>query len=210
MLFSVFMLALRSVQRNMLRSFLTILGIVIGVSAVITMVTMGNGATQAIQIQISGLGTNLLLIMPGQRSPGGGGASGGAGVPRFIAADATAIQSQIGGVKAVSPQGRASVTVVANGRNWVTSVTGSTNEWLKTATGKWLRAGCLHLTNNWVVPRFALLVRRYAARFLAVLLGPLVWVSCYGLNSSRVRSSVFWLPKAKAAWATKTTRWWCP
>ena len=137
MLFSVFMLALRSVQRNMLRSFLTILGIVIGVSAVITMVTLGNGATQAIQIQISGLGTNLLLIMPGQRGPGGGGggASGGAGVPHFIAADATAIQSQIGGVKAVSPQGRASVTVVANGRNWVTSVTGSTYEWFE--TGNW-------------------------------------------------------------------------
>lgn len=136
MLYSVFLLALRSVQRNMLRSFLTILGIVIGVSAVITMVTLGNGATQAIQAQISGLGTNLLLIMPGQRGPGGGGgASGGAGVPRFTAADATAIQSQIGGVKAVSPQGRASVTVVANGRNWVTSVTGSTNEWFE--TGNW-------------------------------------------------------------------------
>jgi putative ABC transport system permease protein len=133
MLYSVFMLALRSVQRNMLRSFLTILGIVIGVSAVITMVTLGNGATQAIQAQISGLGTNLLLVMPGQRGPGGGG--GGGGVPHFIAADATAIQSQIGGVAAVSPQGRASVTVVANGRNWVTSVTGSTNEWF--TTGNW-------------------------------------------------------------------------
>nr|WP_319565171.1 ABC transporter permease [uncultured Rhodoferax sp.] len=138
MLYSVFMLALRSVQRNMLRSFLTILGIVIGVSAVITMVTLGNGATQAIQTQISGLGTNLLLIMPGQRGPGGGG--GGGGVPHFIEADATAIQSQIGGVAAVSPQGRASVTVVANGRNWVTSVTGSTNAWF--TTGNWkLAAG---------------------------------------------------------------------
>jgi putative ABC transport system permease protein len=140
MLYSVFMLALRSVQRNMLRSFLTILGIVIGVSAVITMVTLGNGATQAIQAQISGLGTNLLLVMPGQRGPGGGGGGGAGGVPHFIEADATAIQSQIGGVAAVSPQGRASVTVVANGRNWVTSVTGSTNEWFK--TGNWkLAAG---------------------------------------------------------------------
>jgi putative ABC transport system permease protein len=139
MLYSVFLLALRSVQRNMLRSFLTILGIVIGVSAVITMVTLGNGATQAIQAQISGLGTNLLLVMPGQRGPSGGG-GGGAGVPHFIAADATAIQSQIGGVAAVSPQGRAAVTVVANGRNWVTSVTGSTNEWF--TTGNWkLAAG---------------------------------------------------------------------
>jgi putative ABC transport system permease protein len=139
MLYSVFMLALRSVQRNMLRSFLTILGIVIGVSAVITMVTLGNGATASIQAQISGLGTNLLLIMPGQRGPGGGGGGAG-GVPHFIEADATAIQSQIGGIAAVSPQGRASVTVVGNGRNWVTTVTGSTNEWF--TTGNWkLTAG---------------------------------------------------------------------
>jgi len=136
MLFSVFMLALRSVQRNMLRSFLTILGIVIGVSAVITMVTLGNGATQAIETQITSLGTNLLLVNPGQRGPGGGGGGGGgAGVPHFTEADALAIQSQIGGVAAVAPQGRAAVTVVANGRNWVTSVTGSTNQWFE--TGNW-------------------------------------------------------------------------
>ncbi|MFN5552361.1 MAG: ABC transporter permease, partial [Hyphomonadaceae bacterium] len=65
MLFSVFMLAVKSVYRNLLRSFLTILGIVIGVSAVITMVTIGNGATQAIKDQISSLGTNILLLSPG-------------------------------------------------------------------------------------------------------------------------------------------------
>jgi len=110
------------------------LGIVIGVSAVITMVTLGNGATQAIETQITSLGTNLLLVMPGQRGPGGGGGGGG-GVPQFTEADALAIASQIGGVAAVAPQGRASVIVVANGRNWSTSVTGSTNEWFK--TGNW-------------------------------------------------------------------------
>ncbi len=134
MLFSVFMLALRSVQRNLLRSFLTILGIVIGVSAVITMVTLGNGATRAIQTQITSLGTNLLIISPGQRGPGGGGGGGG-GVPQFTETDADAVQAQIGGVAAVAPQGRASVTVVANGRNWLTTVTGSTNEWFE--TGNW-------------------------------------------------------------------------
>ncbi len=128
------MLALRSVRRNLLRSFLTILGIVIGVSAVITMVTLGNGATQAIRTQISSLGTNLLLVMPGQRGPGGGG-SGGGGVPQFTEADAEAIAAQIGGVAVVAPQGRASATVVANGRNWATSVTGSTNAWFE--AGNW-------------------------------------------------------------------------
>jgi len=134
MLYSVFMLALRSVQRNMLRSFLTILGIVIGVSAVITMVTLGNGATQAIENQITSLGTNLLMISPGQRGPGGSGGGGG-GVPLFTEADALAIASQIGGVANVAPQSRASATVVANGRNWATSVVGSTNAWFD--TGNW-------------------------------------------------------------------------
>ena len=131
MLTSVFLLALRSVRRNMLRSFLTILGIVIGVSAVITMVTLGNGATAAIALQITSLGTNLLLVSPGQRIGGGGGG----GVPQFTEGDALAIASQIGGVAAVAPQGRASVTVVANGRNWATNVSGSTNDWFE--AGNW-------------------------------------------------------------------------
>ncbi len=139
MLFSVFMLALRSVRRNLLRSFLTVLGIVIGVGAVITMVTLGNGATQAIETQITSLGTNLLIVMPGQRGPGGGGGGGG-GVPQFTVADADAIRSQIGGVAAVAPLGRAAVTVVGNGRNWSTTVYGSTNDWF--VTGNWkLAAG---------------------------------------------------------------------
>ena len=141
MLLSSILLALRSIRRNLLRSFLTILGIVIGVSAVITMVTLGNGATAAIRSQIASLGSNLLLVLPGQRlGPGGGG--GGAGVSQFSVADAEAIASQIGGVLAVAPQGRTGVTVVANGRNWATSVTGSTNAWFE--VGNWkLAAGRL-------------------------------------------------------------------
>jgi putative ABC transport system permease protein len=133
MLYSVFMLALRSIRRNLLRSFLTILGIVIGVSAVITMVTLGNGATASITSQISSLGTNLLMVRPGQRSGPGGSAGGGAGVPQFNESDAEAIMAQIGGVAAVAPEGRASVTVVANGRNWATSVIGTSNAWFDTS-----------------------------------------------------------------------------
>jgi putative ABC transport system permease protein len=132
MLFSVFTLALRSVRRNMLRSFLTILGIVIGVSAVITMVTLGNGATQAIEEKITSLGTNVLMVSPGQRIGGGGG---GGRVPQFVEADAEAVAAQIGGVEAVAPQGRTSATVVANGRNWATTVNGSTNAWF--TIGNW-------------------------------------------------------------------------
>ena len=135
MLFSVFMLALRSVTRNLLRSFLTILGIMIGVSAVITMVTLGNGATQAIQTQISSLGTNLLMVRPGQRG-GGGGGGGGGGVAQFSEADAEAIAAQVGGVAAVAPQSSTGVTVVANGRNWATNVTGSSNDWFVASNWK--------------------------------------------------------------------------
>ncbi|HEX7436820.1 MAG TPA: ABC transporter permease [Caldimonas sp.] len=145
MLLNTLFLALRSIRRNLLRSFLTILGIVIGVSAVITMVTLGHGATQAVQMQISSLGTNLLMVRPGQRQgPGGGG--GGVGIPSFKEADADAIEAQIGGVAAVAPEGRASVTVVGNGRNWATSVTGSSNAWF--ATGNWKLASGRTFTDD--------------------------------------------------------------
>ncbi|KRC29522.1 ABC transporter permease [Acidovorax sp. Root217] len=136
MFLSTILLALRSIRRNLMRSFLTILGIVIGVSAVITMVTLGNGATVSIQNQISGLGTNLLQVRPGQRMGPGGGVGGAA----FKDTDADAIAQQIGGILAVAPESRASATVVAGGRNWSTSIIGSTNAWLQ--TGNWtLRIG---------------------------------------------------------------------
>ncbi|MGI9217814.1 MAG: ABC transporter permease [Hydrogenophaga sp.] len=126
------LLALRSIRRNLLRSFLTVLGIVIGVSAVITMVTVGNGATLAIQNQIAGLGTNLLQVRPGQRlGPGGSGAS----APAFKESDGEAIAAQIGGIAAVAPEARSGAVLVANGRNWSSSVIGSTNDWL--LTGNW-------------------------------------------------------------------------
>ncbi len=80
-------LALREIRRNLLRSFLTILGIVIGVAAVITMVTVGRGATQAVSDQITSLGTNLLMVRPGQRLGPGRDA---AGSPPFRQADGEA------------------------------------------------------------------------------------------------------------------------
>jgi putative ABC transport system permease protein len=132
MLLNTLLLALRSIRRNLLRSFLTILGIVIGVSAVITMVTLGNGATMAVQNQISSLGTNLLQVRPGQRmGPGGGGG----GAPAFKEVDADAIATQIGGIAAVAPEARTGATLVAQGRNWTSSIIGSTNAWL--ITGNW-------------------------------------------------------------------------
>jgi putative ABC transport system permease protein len=136
MLIDALLLALRSIHRNLLRSFLTILGVVIGVSAVITMVTLGNGATVAVQNQISSLGSNLLMVRPGQRL----GFGGGGGAPAFKEADAAVIAAEIGGIKAVAPEARTSVTVVANGRNWTTGVVGSSNAWFDTSNWK-LAAG---------------------------------------------------------------------
>jgi len=128
---STLLLALRSIRRNLMRSFLTVLGIVIGVSAVITMVTVGNGATLAIQNQISGLGTNLLQVRPGQRM----GHSAGVGAPPFKEADASAIAAQVSSLLAVAPEARSGATVVLDGRNWSSSIIGSSNDWL--ITGNW-------------------------------------------------------------------------
>jgi putative ABC transport system permease protein len=140
---STLLLALRSIRRNLLRSFLTVLGIVIGVSAVITMVTVGNGATLAIQNQIAGLGTNLLQVRPGQRmGPGGGGG----GAPPFKEADAKAIASQVSGLLAVAAEARSSATVVLDGRNWNSSITGSSNDWL--ITGNWTLSDGRSFTND--------------------------------------------------------------
>ena len=131
MLWSTLLLALREIRRNVLRSFLTMLGIVIGVAAVITMVTLGKGATQAIADQVSSLGSNLLIVRPGQRL--GPGASSGA--PAFKMADVQAIQEQVPLVRNIAPTVTRGMTVVAGARNWSTSINGSSNAWF--STGSW-------------------------------------------------------------------------
>ncbi|HMO46689.1 MAG TPA: ABC transporter permease [Rubrivivax sp.] len=123
MLWNSLLLALRSIRRNLLRSFLTVLGVVIGVSAVVTMVTLGQGATLAVRTQIASLGSNLLQIRPGQRL----GPGSSSGVPWFTEADVLAIESQLPGLRAVAPEVRSSATVVVGARNWATSLIGTTN-----------------------------------------------------------------------------------
>ncbi|MDY0037665.1 MAG: ABC transporter permease [Zoogloea oleivorans] len=132
MIWNALLLALREIRRNLMRSFLTILGIVIGVSAVITMVTLGNGATRAVSDQIASLGSNLLIIRPGQHlGPG----RDSAGAAAFKVADVEALKTQVSGLAAVVPVTNKSVTLVAMARNWSTGVTGTTRDWF--ATGKW-------------------------------------------------------------------------
>lgn len=124
MIGTTFFLALRSIRRHVLRSFLTVLGIVIGVAAVVTMVTLGNATTAAVQSQISALGTNILQIRPGQ---GFGRGGGGPRPPDFKMADLEAIAQQIGGVTAVAPQAQTSGTAIYEGANWSTTVNGTTD-----------------------------------------------------------------------------------
>jgi putative ABC transport system permease protein len=135
MLWNTLLLALRSIRRNLLRSFLTILGIVIGVAAVITMVTLGKGATQSVSDQISSMGSNLLLVRPGQRFGPGAEAA-----PNFKLADVEAIRNQITVAEAVAPVVSKSVTAVYQARNWSTVVSGSSNDYFQ--AGNWeLAAG---------------------------------------------------------------------
>ena len=124
---TVFLLALKSIRRHLLRSFLTVLGIVIGVASVVAMVTLGNATTAAVQNQIASLGTNILSIRPGQ---GFGRGGGGPRPPSFKLEDVTAIEQQITGVKAVAPQVQSGGnTAVFEGTNWQTTVNGTTNSY---------------------------------------------------------------------------------
>jgi len=132
MIWNTLVLAVKQMRRNALRSFLTVLGVVIGVSAVVTMVTLGNGATKAVSDQIASLGSNLLIAMPGQRF---GAGNAGASAQAFKLSDAESIHSQIGGLKAVAPTASESVTVVSAGKNWATSVTGTTDDYF--TAGSW-------------------------------------------------------------------------
>jgi putative ABC transport system permease protein len=139
MLLNALILALREIRRNVLRSALTTIGIVIGVAAVIVMVTLGNGATEMVTGQISSLGSNLLTIMPGQRT-GPGGISGGAKV--FHEADAVAVAREVPSLLAVAPVASQSLNAVEGNRNWSTTVTGTTNAYFESggwrlAQGRW-------------------------------------------------------------------------
>ncbi|WP_294236674.1 ABC transporter permease [uncultured Sphingomonas sp.] len=116
-------LAIRSIRRHVLRSFLTTLGIIIGVGAVVTMVTLGKATTAAVQQSISSLGTNILQVRPGQ---GFGRGGGGPRPPDFKPEDVSAIADQIAGVTAVAPQAQTSATAIYEGANWSTTVTGTT------------------------------------------------------------------------------------
>ncbi|MGD8380113.1 MAG: ABC transporter permease [Gammaproteobacteria bacterium] len=123
MLLNMLLLGLREIRRNLLRSSLTTLGIVIGVAAVITMVTLGNGATARVSADISGLGRNLVVVAP--RS--GRHAGPGQVTPPFRAEDARAIARDVSGIAGMVEQSGAGIQVIYANQNWSTTLYGTSN-----------------------------------------------------------------------------------
>ncbi|HKJ52394.1 MAG TPA: ABC transporter permease [Gammaproteobacteria bacterium] len=145
MLWNTILLAMREIRRNLLRSSLTMLGIVIGVASVIVMVNLGSGATRQVSEQIASLGSNLLTVRPGQRLGFGQRSEAAA----FDIDDARAIADEIAGVAAAAPAASQATTAIYGNRNWSTTVTGSENNYLEVgnwslASGREFSPGDLH------------------------------------------------------------------
>jgi putative ABC transport system permease protein len=134
MLYETFRLALDAIRRHALRSFLTVLGIVIGVAAVIALVTIGNGTTAKVAEEISKLGANLLFVRPGQFGPGRASTD----AKSFNIRDVEALKLQIRGTNAVAPVAQKSVTAIFGGQSRATVATGTNIDYF--ATQNWALA----------------------------------------------------------------------
>jgi len=126
-------IALRALTRNKMRSFLTTLGVVIGVSAVIAMVAIGDGAKARVEATFAAMGSNMLIVLPGTSTAGG--AMGGFGsMPTLTWDDLVAIQTEIPTVRAAAPQLRTNAQVMSEEQNWGTQVFGTTPEYFQIRT----------------------------------------------------------------------------
>ncbi len=123
MILQILLMALREIRRNALRSFLTMLGVVIGVGAVIGMVTLGQGATAKVQSDVAALGQNTLSIVPGADRRTGAHTS----APPFEESDVLAIEQEVPGIEAIAGTASASGMGITGTANWQVSITGSTN-----------------------------------------------------------------------------------
>ena len=119
-----FRIAFKALGRNKMRTGLTMLGMIIGVSAVITLVAMGNGAQSVIEDQIKGAGTNMITVNAGNASQGG--VRGGSGTSSSLTVeDADAIRTEIAGVQFLAPGVQMQAQVVAGNQNWFTRIQGT-------------------------------------------------------------------------------------
>jgi len=121
--------ALNALKRNKMRSFLTMLGIIIGVASVITMLAIGQGSKKSIQDQIASMGSNMLFVMPANMRSGGV-QQGNSTSQRLTVADVTAIRSGCDAVIAVSPEVRSSSQAVYGNSNWPTTIYGGNEDYL--------------------------------------------------------------------------------
>jgi putative ABC transport system permease protein len=125
-----FRVALRALQRNKMRAFLTTLGVVIGVSAVIAMVAIGDGAKARVEQAFASMGSNLLIVLPGTTTAGG--AMGGFGsMPTLTWDDLQAVREEVPTVRWAAPVLRSNSQVLSEDQNWTTSVNGTTPEYFQ-------------------------------------------------------------------------------
>jgi putative ABC transport system permease protein len=123
-------IALEGLKSNKLRSILTMLGIIIGVGAVIAMVSIGMGVQQKVQSSIASLGSNLLIVMPGSNAPPGTVRLAAGSNITLTNQDAKAIQKQVAGINYVLPAVSSQYQVIYGNQNWKTSVQGTTTDFL--------------------------------------------------------------------------------
>ncbi|HVY40209.1 MAG TPA: ABC transporter permease [Polyangia bacterium] len=130
-----FRVALRALLRNKMRSFLTVLGIIIGVGAVIAMVAIGEGAKAEVEASFASMGSNLLIVMSG--STQSGGARGGAGsMPTLTWDDLRAIRTEVPSVRFAAAQLRSSAQLMSDDQNWATQVSGTSPEYFQIRSWK--------------------------------------------------------------------------
>ncbi len=174
--FQTFRVALRALARNKLRSFLTALGVVIGVSAVIAMVAIGDGAKARVEQTFAAMGSNMLIILPGSTTAGG--MRGGFGsMPTLTWDDLKAIQTDVPAVRWAAPQMRSTVTVQSEDQNWTTSVFGTSPDYF--------------LIRSWAPARGALFTQSDVdAGTKVAVLGQTVVDKVFGPNADPVGQAV--------------------
>jgi len=169
-------IALRALLRNKMRSFLTMLGVIIGVGAVIAMVAIGEGAKARVEASFAAMGTNLLIVLPGATTSGG--ASGGFGSgPTLTWDDLKAIQTELSSVKYAAPALRSNSQLVSEEQNWSTSITGTTPDYF--------------LVRSWPIERGnAITAQDVDAGTKVVVLGATVVAKLYGPNADPIGQTI--------------------
>ncbi|PZT48415.1 multidrug ABC transporter substrate-binding protein [Helicobacter valdiviensis] len=173
MILNAFFLAFRQIRRNFIRAILTMLGVIIGVGAVIIMITLGNGTTQVITKQMSSLGSNILLIFPARDQSAGGGAR-----KQFMLQDASSLKLQMGNlVKAVAPISTSAVLAQFRQNNTQTQIQGIDADYF--------------IATDWKLALGrAFNKEEYRAGSNVCIIGKSVSKNLFGLNSSPLGSRI--------------------